>query len=87
VLADELARRFPRLRVRPEGLYLDQGSIVTGAGAAAGLDMCLHLIRRDHGAALANEIAHPGHPAAPGRRAAAVHYRATGGRFGRGPAG
>jgi transcriptional regulator GlxA family with amidase domain len=55
--ADELARRFPRVRVRPEALYLDQGSIVTGAGAAAGLDMCLHLIRRDHGAALANEIA------------------------------
>jgi transcriptional regulator GlxA family with amidase domain len=55
--ADELARRYPRLRVRPEALYLDQGSIVTGAGAAAGLDMCLHLIRRDHGAALANEIA------------------------------
>jgi transcriptional regulator GlxA family with amidase domain len=55
--ADELARRYPRVRVRPQALYLDQGSIVTGAGAAAGLDMCLHLIRRDHGAALANEIA------------------------------
>jgi len=55
--ADELARRYPRVRVRPEALYLEQGGIVTGAGAAAGLDMCLHLIRRDHGAALANEIA------------------------------
>jgi transcriptional regulator GlxA family with amidase domain len=38
-------------------LYLDQGNVVTGAGAAAGIDMCLHLIRRDHGAALANSIA------------------------------
>jgi transcriptional regulator GlxA family with amidase domain len=55
--AAQLAARFPRLRVRPEALYLDQGDIVTGAGAAAGIDMCLHLIRREHGAALANSIA------------------------------
>ena len=55
--ADQLAVRYPRVRVRPEALYLDQGDIVTGAGAAAGIDMSLHLIRRDHGAALANSIA------------------------------
>jgi transcriptional regulator GlxA family with amidase domain len=55
--AGQLAARYPRLRVRPEALYLDQGSLVTGAGAAAGIDMSLHLIRRDHGAALANSIA------------------------------
>jgi transcriptional regulator GlxA family with amidase domain len=55
--AGQLAARFPRVRVRPEALYLDQGGIVTGAGAAAGMDMCLHLIRRAHGAALANSIA------------------------------
>jgi len=55
--ADQLASWFPRLRVRPEALYLDQGDIVTGAGASAGIDMCLHLIRREHGAALANSIA------------------------------
>jgi transcriptional regulator GlxA family with amidase domain len=55
--AGQLAARFPRVRVRPEALYLDQGGIVTGAGAAAGIDMCLHLIRREHGAALANSIA------------------------------
>ena len=54
--ADELAGRFPRVRVRPEALYIDRGSIVTGAGAAAGVDMCLHLLRREHGAALANSI-------------------------------
>jgi transcriptional regulator GlxA family with amidase domain len=55
--AGELAATHPRVRVRPEALYIDQGSIVTGAGAAAGLDMCLYLLRRDHGAALANSIA------------------------------
>jgi transcriptional regulator GlxA family with amidase domain len=55
--ADQLTARYPRVRVRPEALYLDQGGIVTGAGAAAGIDMCLHLIRRDHGAAAANSIA------------------------------
>jgi transcriptional regulator GlxA family with amidase domain len=55
--ADQLAACYPRVRVRPQALYLDQGTIVTGAGAAAGIDMCLHLIRRDHGAALANSIA------------------------------
>jgi transcriptional regulator GlxA family with amidase domain len=55
--ADQLAARYPRVQVRPEALYLDRGRIVTGAGAAAGIDMCLHLIRRDHGAALANAIA------------------------------
>jgi transcriptional regulator GlxA family with amidase domain len=55
--AGRLADRYPRVRVRPEALYIDRGDIVTGAGAAAGIDMCLHLIRRDHGAALANAIA------------------------------
>jgi transcriptional regulator GlxA family with amidase domain len=55
--ARQLAERYRRVRVRPEALYLDQGAIVTGAGAAAGIDMCLHLIRRGHGAALANSIA------------------------------
>jgi transcriptional regulator GlxA family with amidase domain len=55
--ADQLTACYPRVRVRPAALYLDQGNIVTGAGAAAGIDMCLYLIRRDHGAALANSIA------------------------------
>jgi transcriptional regulator GlxA family with amidase domain len=55
--ADRLAASYPRVRVRPQALYLDHGNIVTGAGAAAGIDMCLHLIRRDHGAGLANSIA------------------------------
>ena len=55
--ADQLAASYPRLRVRPSALYLDHGQLVTGAGAAAGIDMCLHLIRRHHGGALANSIA------------------------------
>jgi transcriptional regulator GlxA family with amidase domain len=55
--ADQLAARHPGVTVRPEALYVDQDRIVTGAGAAAGLDMYLHLLRRDHGAGLANAIA------------------------------
>jgi transcriptional regulator GlxA family with amidase domain len=55
--AREMASRYPAITVRPEALYIDQGSIVTGAGAAAGMDLYLHLLRRDHGAAITNEIA------------------------------
>jgi transcriptional regulator GlxA family with amidase domain len=55
--ADELAARHPGVDVQPEALYVDEGGIVTGAGAAAGLDMCLHVVRREHGAARANAIA------------------------------
>ena len=54
---DELARRHPRVEVEPGVLYVDEGSILTSAGVASGLDLCLHVIRRDHGAALAAEIA------------------------------
>ncbi|MFD3701060.1 GlxA family transcriptional regulator [Streptomyces sp. NPDC058646] len=55
--ADLLSRSYPSVSVEPEALYLDEGRIVTGAGAAAGTDLCLHLIRREHGAAVANHIA------------------------------
>jgi transcriptional regulator GlxA family with amidase domain len=55
--AAELAARYPDVTVRPEALYIDQGDIATGAGAAAGIDLCLHLLRRDHGAAVTNAIA------------------------------
>jgi transcriptional regulator GlxA family with amidase domain len=51
--AEELARRFPDVRVEPDVLYVDNGQILTSAGAAAGLDMCLHIIRRDFGSAVA----------------------------------
>lgn len=55
--AGELAGRFPRVEVRAGALYVDEGQVVTGAGAAAGIDLCLHLVRREHGAARANAIA------------------------------
>ncbi|MEU6237730.1 helix-turn-helix domain-containing protein [Kitasatospora sp. NPDC047058] len=52
-----LARSYPDVAVEPGALYLDDGRITTGAGAAAGFDLCLHLIRREHGAAVANHVA------------------------------
>lgn len=55
--AELLAGRHPDVTVEPDALYIDEGLIVTGAGAAAGFDMCLHLLRREYGAATANAIA------------------------------
>ena len=53
----ELTRRFPATDVDPDVLYVDEGAILTSAGVAAGLDLCLHLVRRDHGAAVAAQLA------------------------------
>ncbi|MEU8018216.1 helix-turn-helix domain-containing protein [Micromonospora parva] len=50
---DRLATEHPRIQVDPNVLYVDNGQFLTSAGAAAGLDLCLHLVRRDHGAAVA----------------------------------
>jgi transcriptional regulator GlxA family with amidase domain len=55
--AGELARRFSRIAVDANVLYADNGSILTSAGAAAGMDLCLHLVRRDHGAQIAAHVA------------------------------
>lgn len=55
--AELLARRHPRIAVDPDVLYVDNGRVLTSAGAAAGLDLCLHLVRRDLGAAAAAEVA------------------------------
>ncbi|MDP5315695.1 GlxA family transcriptional regulator [Streptomyces poriferorum] len=55
--AELLADRYPEVTVEPDALYIDEGNIVTGAGAAAGFDLCLHLMRRDYGAGLANNVA------------------------------
>jgi len=52
-LADEFAGAFPAVDVRPDVLFIDDGPILTSAGAAAGIDLCLHLVRRDHGSAVA----------------------------------
>lgn len=54
---DALSRRYPAIDVQPDVLYVDNGDILTSAGSAAGLDMCLHLVRRDHGADIANAVA------------------------------
>ncbi len=55
--ADGLDDRFPGLRVEPDRLYLDDGQIITSAGTAAGIDACLHVVRRELGAHVANGIA------------------------------
>ncbi|MFJ5552764.1 GlxA family transcriptional regulator [Streptomyces sp. NPDC093225] len=55
--AELLAARHPAVTVVPDALYVDEDRIVTGAGAAAGFDLCLHLVRRAHGAAVANAVA------------------------------
>ncbi|WP_330229721.1 helix-turn-helix domain-containing protein [Nocardia sp. NBC_00508] len=55
--AERFRRTFPRVRLDPDVLYVDDGDVLTSAGAAAGLDVCLHLVRRDHGSAVANSVA------------------------------
>ncbi|MFI7061781.1 GlxA family transcriptional regulator [Kribbella sp. NPDC050124] len=55
--ADEFARRFPKVEVVADALYLDEGDVLTSAGVTAGLDLCLHLVRRDHGSAVAAAVA------------------------------
>jgi hypothetical protein len=53
-VAGELQRQYPLIDVRPNCLYVDDGDILTSAGVTTGIDLCLHLIRRDKGAAAAN---------------------------------
>lgn len=55
--AEELARRFPALEVDPDVLFVQDGTIVTSAGTAAGIDACLHIVRTELGAAAANVVA------------------------------
>lgn len=54
---DALRSKFPMIRVEPDVLYVDEGNILTSAGSAAGIDVCLHLVRRDYGADIANRVA------------------------------
>ncbi|MFJ6617926.1 GlxA family transcriptional regulator [Kitasatospora sp. NPDC091335] len=54
----ELARRHPEARVESDVLYVDEDPVITGAGTAAAVDTCLHLIRKEHGSAVANALAH-----------------------------
>lgn len=55
--AARLARRHPRVEVVSDVLYVDSGDVLTSAGIAAGIDLCLHLVRTDHGTAVANDLA------------------------------
>lgn len=55
--AEHFQRLFPAVRVDPGVLYTDDGDVLTSAGVAAGIDLCVHIVRRDHGAAVANEVA------------------------------
>ncbi|SDL55607.1 AraC family transcriptional regulator, transcriptional activator FtrA [Nonomuraea jiangxiensis] len=55
--AEELARRYPAVRVDPSVLYVEDANVITSAGTVAGIDACLHVVRIDHGAAVAAELA------------------------------
>jgi transcriptional regulator GlxA family with amidase domain len=64
-----LAERHPLVRVDENVLFVDEGDVLTSAGAASGIDLCLHLVRRDHGVGLSNHVA---------RRLVAAPYRSGG---------
>ncbi|MEU7695449.1 DJ-1/PfpI family protein [Microbispora hainanensis] len=64
-----LAARHPLVRVDENVLFVDEGDVLTSAGAASGIDLCLHLVRRDHGVGLSNHVA---------RRLVAAPYRSGG---------
>ena len=55
--APALAAAYPAVRVDPDVLFVDEGSVLTSAGASAGLDLCLHMVRSDYGQAVAAEAA------------------------------
>jgi transcriptional regulator GlxA family with amidase domain len=55
--SEELARRYPQVVLDPGVLYVDDGDILTSAGTAAGIDLCLHVVRLDYGAEIANMVA------------------------------
>ncbi|MGW1882330.1 GlxA family transcriptional regulator [Streptomyces sp. NPDC001970] len=55
--AEHFQRLFPKVKVDADVLFIDDGDVLTSAGVAAGIDLCLHIVRRDHGTAVANDIA------------------------------
>ncbi|MFD7631069.1 GlxA family transcriptional regulator [Streptomyces sp. NPDC059851] len=57
VHAPEFRRAFPRIKVDEDVLFVDDGDVLTSAGVAAGIDLCLYLVRADHGTAVANRAA------------------------------
>jgi transcriptional regulator GlxA family with amidase domain len=50
--AERLQRMFPKVKVDADVLFIDDGDVLTSAGVAAGIDLCLHIVRRDHGTAV-----------------------------------
>lgn len=54
---DDFSKKFPQVAIKPDDLYVDEGDIVTSAGSSAGLDACLHIVRSDYGAKIANTFA------------------------------
>lgn len=57
VWSEDFARKYPKVKLDQKVLYVDDGDILTSAGTAAAIDCCLHLLRRDHGADVANRVA------------------------------
>jgi len=55
--AGTLRKMYPKIAVNPDILYTDNGNIFTSAGSAAGLDLCMHIVRKDHGVRVANSVA------------------------------
>lgn len=55
--AERFQRLFPKIKVDADVLFIDEGDVLTSAGVAAGIDLCLHMVRRDHGTAIANDVA------------------------------
>ncbi|WP_327686836.1 GlxA family transcriptional regulator [Streptomyces sp. NBC_00467] len=55
--ARHFQRLFPSVRVDANVLFIDDGDVLTSAGVASGIDLCLHIVRRDHGTAVANDVA------------------------------
>ncbi|GAA0622657.1 helix-turn-helix domain-containing protein [Kutzneria viridogrisea] len=70
---EDLERDFPAVAVDRDVLYVDEGDVLTSAGVCCGIDLCLHLVRRDLGAAVANQIAR-GLVAAPHREGGQAQY-------------
>ncbi|GAA3409789.1 GlxA family transcriptional regulator [Streptosporangium vulgare] len=54
---DHFQKLFPQVKVNPSVLFVDDGDVLTSAGVAAGVDLCLHIVRRDHGTEVANRVA------------------------------
>ncbi len=57
MVADLFRACFPQVALDPDVLFIDDGDVLTSAGAASGLDVCLHVIRKDHGSEVANQVA------------------------------